>query len=173
MTTLERPAQPADAVGRPWLTSDSTQNSNMVPGLVGAASAAVFDPMSETWQLAQSQLAWGQSGLQEDAQGRMWVTYYAYNGDWPGGHGITWIDVETLEVGPAIPLEQQGVATGLAKGISVDLHGNVWSIWNPNTAVRYDPVTEQADAYTGLDGAYTYSDMTGWALQNAACEPAG
>jgi len=103
----------------------------------------------------------------------MWVTYYAYNGDWPGGNGITWIDVETLEVGPAIPLEQQGVATGLAKGMSVDLHGNVWSIWNPNTAVRYDPVTEQADAYTGLDGAYTYSDMTGWALQNAACEPAG
>jgi hypothetical protein len=162
-----------DHLGRPWLTSDSTQNSGLVPGLVGAASAAVFDPDTETWMLAQSALAWGQSGLQEDAEGRMWVTYYAYNDDWPGGNGITWIDVETLEVGPAIPLEQQGVASGLAKGISIDLQGNVWSVWMGTTAVRYDPDSGQADAYTGLEGAYTYSDMTGWALQNAACEPAG
>jgi hypothetical protein len=162
-----------DHLGRPWLTSDSTQNSGLVPGLIGAASTAVFDPATETWALAQSHLAWGQSGLQEDGEGRMWVTYYAYDGDWQGSQGITWIDVETLEVGPPIDLEAQGLADGLAKGISIDLHGNVWSVWMGGQAVRYDPVTEQSEVYAGLNGPYTYSDMTGWALQNASCEPAG
>ena len=27
--------------------------------------------------------------------------------------------------------------------------------------------------YSGLSSPYTYSDMTGWALQNAACTPEG
>ncbi|MBX7078770.1 MAG: hypothetical protein K1X88_06235 [Nannocystaceae bacterium] len=161
-----------DHLGRPWLTSDSTQNSNLVPGLVGATSAAVFDPLTETWALAQNQLAWGQSGLQEDQQGRMWVAYYAYNGDWPAGGGFTWIDTATLEVGPAIPMKEHD-PTFMGKGISVDLAGKVWIVSSSGNAFRYDPETEQIDSVGGLGYAYTYSDMTGWGLQNAACEPAG
>ena len=30
-----------------------------------------------------------------------------------------------------------------------------------------------ATSYNGLSGPYTYSDMTGWGLQNAACNPEG
>lgn len=158
-----------DHEGRPWLTADSTQNSGLVPGVMGAASAARFDPETETWELAQDNLAWGQSGLQEDAEGRMWVTYYAYNGDWQGGDGITWIDVDTLEVGPAISLP----GNGSAKGISIDLAGQVWSVWMGGDAIRYDPDAQTHETYSGLGSAYTYSDMTGWGLQNAACAPEG
>ena len=42
-----------------------------------------------------------------------------------------------------------------------------------NGAHVVDPDSYEVHFVGGLAGPYTYSDMTGWALQNAACEPAG
>jgi hypothetical protein len=41
-------------------------------------------------------------------------------------------------------------------------------------AHKIDATTLVDDAsYSGLSGPYTYSDMTGWGLQNNVCNPAG
>ncbi len=105
----------------------------------------------------------------------MWVNFWAWNascgglyGDPIAGAGIAYIDSETMEVSDPIILD---VA---AKGISVDLSGAIWAIPQDSPrAHRYDPVTEVHDFYTGLVTPYTYSDMTGWALQNTSCDPPG
>ena len=43
------------------------------------------------------------------------------------------------------------------------------------SAYKFDPDAPytQIGVYSGLTGPYTYSDMTGWGLQNATCNPAG
>lgn len=41
------------------------------------------------------------------------------------------------------------------------------------TAFKIDPDTYLIESYTGLNGPYTYSDMTGGALYNLACDPHG
>jgi streptogramin lyase len=145
-----------DHAGRPWITC----------GGVEACSAARFDPQTETWAFADDHVITGQSGIQEDAQGRMWTNYWSYDGE--PGYGVVAIDANSLSVGA--PIE---VGTG-AKGISIDLDGYVWSIApQADSAIRIDPQTQALDVYDGLRHPYTYSDMTGWGLQNAACEPAG
>jgi hypothetical protein len=53
-------------------------------------------------------------------------------------------------------------------GISVDFQGKVWGVtFMGNNAYRADPETNEVDAFTSLVGAYTYSDMTGFALSTA------
>jgi hypothetical protein len=47
--------------------------------------------------------------------------------------------------------------------VSIDFFGNVWAV-NGSGAHRVDPNTGDVTSYTGLVGAYTYSDMTGHAL---------
>ena len=57
--------------------------------------------------------------------------------------------------------------------MSIDFDGNVWGVqFNGNSAYRVDPVTHTVDTFSGLVGAYTYSDMTGFAL-SAAGVPQG
>jgi hypothetical protein len=64
-----------------------------------------------------------------------------------------------------------GTFSGTVKGISLDVDGYVWAVIG-NAASKYDATTlDNVGAYTGLNGAYTYSDMTGWGLQNAFCNP--
>jgi hypothetical protein len=48
-------------------------------------------------------------------------------------------------------------------GVSIDFYGNVWAV-NGSGAHRVDPTTGAVTSYNGLVGAYTYSDMTGFAL---------
>ena len=61
---------------------------------------------------------------------------------------------------------------GEVKGISVDDDGFVWAV--NQFAHKFDPSSGAlVGTYTGLSSPYTYSDMTGWALQNAACTPEG
>ena len=97
----------------------------------------------------------------------MWMGYETILG-YPG-QGVVPIDVDTMVVGE--PIQVPGLQT--PKGLGVDLGGNVWVISLNDPAYRVDPDTEQIDSYLGLNGPYTYSDMTGWALQNAACTPEG
>ena len=146
-----------DSSGRPWMSSNMG---------AGNTSAVRFDPMTETFEIATGPVGSAQTGIQEDAFGRMWMNTWSYDGG--AGQGVTYIDIATMVTGPFTALPDVG------KGISIDLDGMVWAIGTfTNNAARYDPVTLQVDIYSVLDYPYTYSDMTGWALQNTTCNPRG
>ena len=51
-----------------------------------------------------------------------------------------------------------------AHGISVDFNGYVWAVTQGTEAYRLDPADGSFEVVKGLVGAYTYSDMTGFAL---------
>lgn len=147
-----------DHEGRPWLAQWT--------GAQGA-SAARYTPETGQWDLANNHVAYVMSGIQEDGEGRMWMNYWTYDGGMSGG--LTYIDVDTMVVGPAFE-----IAPTERRGISIDLDGNVWSTARyAGTAYRFDPDTLQIDSYEGLVGPYTYSDMTGWGLQSVSCGPQG
>ena len=52
-------------------------------------------------------------------------------------------------------------------GISVDFFGYVWGVTQGTDAYRLDPKDGSYKTVSGLVGAYTYSDMTGFALSMA------
>ncbi|KIG16889.1 Alkaline phosphatase [Enhygromyxa salina] len=121
-----------------------------------SSSVARFDPMTETWQTAA---VGGYTGCMADAgeDGLLWVSQ--------GGNGVMGINRDTLMV------EKQWAAGG-SYGISIDFEGYVWAVANGSTASKIDPETGQFWTYNGLVGAYTYSDMTGYALTNVG-SPSG
>ncbi len=100
-------------------------------------------------------------GLQQDAEGRMWIADYSL----PGTRAI---DPETLQVLQTIPLP-----SGTVKGVSIDFFGYVWIVDMSQSAFRIDPDTLEIQSYNNLVGPYTYSDMTGWGLNNVANPPQG
>lgn len=66
-----------------------------------------------------------------------------------------------------------GEIEDMGKGISIDGAGYVWRV-GKSTATRIDADSGAFDAYAGLDGAYSYSDMTGVGIANAnGCAPVG
>jgi len=143
-----------DTKDRPWLASWLAS---------GGASAARYDPEADAWALANNNVAYVMSGIQEDAKGRMWMNYWQYNNGYSGG--VIHIDRETMVVSE--PFE---ISPCERRGMSIDLDGNVWSTSQGcNQAYRYNPDTQVITSYDQLDGPYTYSDMTGWALQNNTC----
>lgn len=149
----------ADSQGRIWLAAWTGS---------GATSAARYNPFDGSWALANNHVANSMSGIQEDAEGRMWMNYWSYDGD-SSDPGLVYIDGETMEVSAPFGI---GCGPSACRGMSIDLDGNVWSTsMNQNTAFRFNPDTLAVDTYNQLVGPYTYSDMTGWALQNASCVP--
>ncbi len=117
-----------------------------------AGNASRFDPMTETWQ----RVAAGEyGGCMEDGAGTLYKAT-------PGG--VVAIDTTTLEITRTYALPQH------AHGISVDFHGYVWAVSQGSEAYRLDPVDGSFETVGGLVGAYTYSDMTGFAL-SAVREP--
>lgn len=50
-------------------------------------------------------------------------------------------------------------------GVSVDFYGYVWFVDQQTSAWRVDTDAETWESYGGLNGPYTYSDMTGHGLQ--------
>lgn len=130
-----------------------------------------FDPTTETWDVVDNVVATSRSGIQQDGQGRLWLNYLTYAGG--TSRGLTWIDPETLQVGPPFDLPP-ALDTGYPRGVSIDLDGYVWSInFSNDTAARFDPDAMAWESVDGLAYPYTYSDMTGWNLQNNACNPEG
>ena len=120
-----------------------------------AASASRFDPMTETWQTVAG--AGESGGCMEDGKG----TLYKSN---PGG--VLAIDAETLEIKQTFALPQH------VHGISVDFFGYVWGVSQGAEAYRLNVADGSFETFTGLAGAYTYSDMTGFALSNVG-SPSG
>jgi hypothetical protein len=114
-----------------------------------------FDPETETWDTAQ---VGGQGGCMEDAEGILWMA----------ANPLVGVDVETLEVVYTHNLPEY------VHGVSIDFQGYVWGVSMNTSAYRVDPMTGDFESVTGLNGPYTYSDMTGFALANAGgWTPAG
>lgn len=112
-----------------------------------ASRLARFDPMTEAWTVSDNVLL-SASGCMADADpdGLLWV----------GGSGVVGVDRDTFAVVSNWP-------TPTSYGVSIDFFGFIWAV-NGNGAHRVDPATGDVTSYNGLVGAYTYSDMTGFAL---------
>lgn len=145
-----------DAAGRVWLSSRAAS---------GSATAARYTPGSRTWDLAQNVIATGDSGIAADATGRMWLTYGSYmNGTAPGG---THIDGAMMQVGPPLT---NACPSGGCGGLSIDFAGRVWSTSVADDRVfRFDPTSATVMKIDHMPVSPYGADMTGWALQNAAC----
>jgi hypothetical protein len=135
-----------DTVGRPWV-GDSPRR---------------FDPATMQWQSPNPNLPGaGGAGIAQDLQGRMWTATQ---------NGVGWVDMETLQLGDVVTLPIQG----LYRGISVDIDGYIWAVrLGGSEAFKIDPDDYTYEMVGGLNGPYTYSDMTGGQISNVTCNPAG
>ncbi|WP_157596012.1 hypothetical protein [Plesiocystis pacifica] len=113
------------------------------------AMSSVFDTsLIEDWQGFYGHTG----GCMIDDQGRLWKGI---------DDALYAVDTDTLEIVDTIAMPE-----GLMWGIAIDFHGYVWSIpKGGDTAYRVDPDTHDIESVGGLVGAYTYSDMTGFSLE--------
>lgn len=119
-----------------------------------------WDPATSTWATIMGSIQNAGVGLAEDQEGRMWV---GING------GIQAVDVETMALLDTVMFAGETIQS---KGISVDVDGFIWAVPDSQTrAYKVDPVALTYDQFNGLVGAYTYSDMTGGAINSVACNP--
>jgi hypothetical protein len=126
-----------DPMGRPWVC--------------GGGGASRFNLDTSTWD---STGAGGIGGCMTDGVSTLWHSN--------SGGTLLGFDIESLDVVEQIQLPEY------VHGVSVDFYGNVWGVsFAGSNAYRADPATGQVDVYNGLIGAYTYSDMTGFALSSA------
>ena len=109
--------------------------------------AGRFDPVTETWQQAS---VGGSGGCMSDGGDILWMA----------NNPMIGINRNTLLVEYSIPLPEY------VHGVSVDYQGYVWGVSMTASAYRVDPVTGTYDTVGGLVNPYTYSDMTGFALNN-------
>jgi streptogramin lyase len=131
-----------DTLGRPWIAGY-------------AGGIARFDPVTETFDVNNAITG---LGIQEDADGIMWMAHYPWSYE-----GVIAIDRDTMAV-----IDQIDLPSNLAKGVSIDFYGYVWVVDQGTSAFRIDPATQTFDTFTGLVGPYTYSDMTGWGLSSVS-----
>ncbi|MEM6296671.1 MAG: hypothetical protein AAGA54_35720 [Myxococcota bacterium] len=109
--------------------------------------AARFDPTSETWTVSPDLGVSSGCMADGDPGGLLWMSYFG---------GVKGIDRENFTI-------VHDFSTPSSYGVSIDFFGNVWAV-NGNGAHRVDPADGTVTSYTGLNGAYTYSDMTGHSL---------
>ncbi|MCH9686658.1 MAG: hypothetical protein K0V04_34820, partial [Deltaproteobacteria bacterium] len=112
-----------------------------------ASQVGRFDPVTETWQSASTS---GSGGCMADGGNLLWQA----------GSSLRGVNRMTLVVEETIPLPSY------VHGVSVDHEGYVWGVSQGQNAYRVDPATGNIDTVTGLVNPYTYSDMTGFALNN-------
>ena len=112
---------------------------------------ARFDPETEEWATAQTG---GYTGCMADIgdDGLLWQASSGIN-------SVIGVNRDTLQVEAMWP-------AGGAYGISIDFEGYVWAVAFGSTVSKIDPETGEYWTYNGLVGAYTYSDMTGFALSS-------
>lgn len=138
-----------DSYGRPWIADSG-----------GDGVTLVFDPETETF-LSVPEPGFG-FGMGESSDGRMWQAAS------PPNAGLRAYDLDTLELVAEVPLP-----LFQSRGVGVDRDGYVWLVEVGPRAFRVDPGDASYQVYDGLDEAYTYSDLTGAALQLAAGYVAG
>jgi hypothetical protein len=113
------------------------------------STAARYNPNDQTWQTANVNASGG-CMADADEDGLIWMAAWS---------SITAVNRATMVVEKTCPSP--------AHGISIDFEGYVWAVEMGSLVSKVDPATCQAWTYNGLVGAYTYSDMTGYALSNA------
>jgi hypothetical protein len=123
--------------------------------LCGNGGVSRFDPVTQMWaHLPPPNGGSALGGCMTDDQGVLWHSPY------PNAQMIG-IDTETLMVVETIPIP------AYVHGVSIDFNGYVWGVqFGGSDAYRIDPIAGTVDTVTGLVGAYTYSDMTGFALSS-------
>ncbi len=131
-----------DSKGRPWIC--------------GSMGVARFDPTTETWETNPA-VDNGFNGCMTDGDHTLWA---GGGGDF-GTPSLKGVDTETLQ------LINEISTGGGVKGVSIDYDGYIWGVEKGDRAWRADPVTHEVLMYNGLTGAYSYSDMTGFALRQA------
>ena len=114
-----------------------------------SSTAARFDPSTETWQQAN---VGGGGGCMSDGGDILWMASTPLIG----------INRQTLAVEYSIPIPEY------VHGVSIDYQGYVWGVSMGTQAYRVQPIDGTLQTFEGLVGAYTYSDMTGYQLRNAA-----
>ena len=135
-----------DHNGRIWVSS------------ILGSGAARFDPVTEVWDVLGGGVG-ALGGLAEAQDNHMWIATEI---------GAVSYEIDTLAPGKVFV----SPGGGGVKGISVDANGYIWAV--NDRAWKIDPDTGlDVGVYDGLNGPYTYSDMTGWALANATCPPEG
>ena len=117
-----------------------------------------YDPLTQMNESYTGDLPGaGGAGIAEDLQGRMWTATQG---------GVGWVDRDTMVAGDKVMLPDQSIY----RGISVDIDGFIWAIPLGGTkAYKIDPMTYEWQAYDGLNGPYSYSDMTGGQLNKVNC----
>jgi hypothetical protein len=126
-----------DANGRPWVC--------------GGGGVARFNVDTATWDIAGTS---GIGGCMTDGESLIWHSN--------GSGMLLGYDIDTLTVVEQVQLPEY------VHGVSIDFQGHVWGVsFAGSNAYRADPITDVVDTFTGLVGAYTYSDMTGFALSSA------
>lgn len=129
-----------DSEGRPWVC--------------GGGSVARFNLDDSSWTASGG--FGGIGGCMTDGDDRIWHANDNTNGM------VQAFDIETLDVVAEIQMPEY------VHGISVDFQGNVWGVsFAGSNAYRGDPGSGDVDTFSGLTGAYTYSDMTGVGLSAA------
>jgi hypothetical protein len=132
-----------DYKGRPWLCGHDGQVGRFTPGTM-------------TWDYA-TVTGGAMYGCMPD-DGFLWV---GSNANPPTVRGV---DLETMTTDRTWSLPMSDNTN--IHGTSIDFDGYVWGVNMGSQAFRIDPDTGQYDVVGGLDGPYTYSDMTGFALSN-------
>lgn len=124
-----------------------------------------YDPMTKTWTKANipAQYPVLSRGM-NDVDGDLWIAALFEP------QGLMRVNTDTAEF-----VEHVGgnklVGIQTPTGASVDVQGKVWLVDQSKDgggAFVYDPKTQAVQWVGGLNGPYTYSDMTGFALKNVA-----
>lgn len=137
-----------DTAGRAWLC--------------GGGMASRFDPMTQTWAHTNPNpgTASHLGGCMTDGAGILWHSRQADS-------MMLGIDTDTLQI------VQQHPLPAYVHGVSIDFDGYIWGVeFVGNNAYRLDPMTGAYDTFPNLTSAYTYSDMTGFALSSVGA-PSG
>ncbi len=97
-----------------------------------------------------------------DGEGTLWK---------PLGDKLYAINTETMAVEDTITLPDPGLIISDYHGywgLAIDVDGFVWTVpRNGTSALKVNPADHTYEEVTGLVGAYTYSDMTGFMLNLA------
>jgi hypothetical protein len=126
--------------------------------LCGSGGASRFDPVPQTWTHLAPMDGGVSSlgGCMVDADGILWNSAYP-------SATLVGIDTDSVSIVQQVPIPEY------VHGVSIDFEGYVWGVsFGGSNAYRVDVATGTIDTVGGLVGAYTYSDMTGFALSTVA-----
>lgn len=120
----------------------------------GGNCVARYDQAVGTWQTVN--VGSSNRGLAADGDGSVWIA--------DSNFGVHRLDAATMATLNDIPLSGNDFV-----GVAVDFHDQIWAVSRGSSlALRIDPVTLATASFPTGTNPYTYSDMTGFQLQNAA-----